>query len=85
MYTTVLIWSHSKYVCNNKRMVHLFKLVHNFLIVHATSCLDPESIFQGEIYDVLSKLQNVVKTLNEYKYGMFKFRLKTVLLICLKF
>lgn len=59
-------------------MVHLFKLVHNFLIVHATSCLDPDSIFQGEIYDVLNKLQNVVKNLNQYKYRTIEFRLKSV-------
>lgn len=68
MYTTVLIWSHSKYFCNNPRMMHLFKLVHNFLIAQATHCLEPDSIFLGEIYDTLNKLQNVVTNLNEYKY-----------------
>lgn len=67
IHTICLIWSHSQYLCTNKRMIHLFRVTQNMLMLRATDCLDPESIFQCEFDDNLVKLGKVLKNFDQYK------------------
>lgn len=79
LHTVVLIWSNSKYCCTNKRMIHLFKLIHNMLIEQATICLDPESVFRGDADDTLIKVKKIIHNFQMYKeiQGDYRSKLNT--------
>lgn len=74
MHTIALMWSKSNYWCTNKRMVHLFNLVHNFLIAEATRCLDPMSIFQGDPDDMLFKTVKIIEIFEHHKQEQMQYQ-----------
>lgn len=74
MHTVVLMWSKSSYFGSNKRMVHIFRLMHNRLIELVTENLDPESIFRNDIADVLLAIKQIIENFDKYKSIHKNFR-----------
>lgn len=74
LHTIVLIWSRSKYIISNKRIVHLFQLVHHKLFEYVCDALNPTSIFAGDIADTLEKIDKTLKNLAYYKEVYAKYR-----------
>lgn len=67
MQVVCMIWGNSKYYCNNDRMVHIFKLIHNMFIDQAKMNVDPQSIFQIEAIEALNKINLIIDLLVYYK------------------
>lgn len=59
-------------------MVVLFKTIHNMLISAASRALDPDSLFQGEPYEILARVEKVIDMLEHYRdqYHIHKAKLK---------
>lgn len=67
MHTVVLIWSHSKHLSSNQRIVHLFKLIHHKIFEFVNDDLNPTSIFAGDVADTLEKVEKTLANLSYYK------------------
>lgn len=62
-----LLWGNSKYFPTRENMSLLFKMIHNTLIQNSMKCLDPDSIFQGEIEESYIKLKQHIEIFQYYK------------------
>lgn len=67
MHTIVLIWSNSKHLSSNQRIVHLFKLIYHKIFEFINDDLNPTSIFAGDVADTLEKVEKTLSNLNHYK------------------
>lgn len=74
MHTIVLIWSKSKHLSSNQRIVHLFQLLHHKLFEFVCDALNPASIFAGDIADTLEKVDKTLKNLAHYKEVYVQYR-----------
>lgn len=74
MHTVILIWSKSKHIASNKRMVHMFTLLHNKLFELVCDSLNPQSMFAGDIADTLEKIKKTLANLQHYKETYIKYR-----------
>lgn len=74
MHTIVLIWSKSKHISSNQRIVHLFNLLHHKLFEYVCDALNPSSIFAGDIADTLEKIEKTLKNLAHYKEVYVQYR-----------
>lgn len=76
MHTVVLVWSRSKHLASNKRMVHIFTLLHNKIFELVCDSLNPQSIFAGDIADTLEKITKTLDNLKHYKETFAKYRME---------
>lgn len=74
LHTIVLIWSRSKHMTSNQRIVHLFQLLHHKLFEYVSDALNPTSIFAGDIADTLEKIDKTLKNLAYYKEVYVQYR-----------
>lgn len=75
LHTVVLIWSKSKHLSSNQRVVHIFQLLHHKLFEFVSDALNPTSIFAGDIADTLEKIDKTLKNLSFYKETYEKYRI----------
>lgn len=71
MNAVCLLWGGSKYYCTNNRMVHMFRLMHNMFIDQVRMSFDPSSAFQCEAVEALKNVEQILESLEYYKYIEF--------------
>ena len=63
-----LMWARSKYYPTRERMINLFKMISNMMIVEANKCLDAGTLFQGEADESLAKTSKCIQIIEHFKY-----------------
>ncbi|XP_052132342.1 dynein beta chain, ciliary-like [Frankliniella occidentalis] len=67
MHTVCLLWGNSRYYCTSPRIILLIKEISNQLIRQSSDCLDPSSLFQGELDEAQERVTMCIETLQNFK------------------
>ncbi|XP_075225794.1 dynein beta chain, ciliary-like [Lycorma delicatula] len=71
LHVLCLTWVHCKYYCSSTKVITILKEICNLLIEQANKYLDPSSIFQGDIDEMIPRLKTVITVLKDFKYALF--------------
>lgn len=76
LHVICLIWANSDFFSTNEYISNLFRMLNNSMINEATKYLNPSSLFQGEIIDIIKNMTTTIEILEYYRLQFQYYREK---------